>query len=240
MYFGTEFQLSVSYAHVCTYSTVGMRLGMIKQTEAEDPWCLSIHYKKNSKDLRDSCVSVVADKYWNWKESIHEVNSSEFSLELKLTKSYRNLLKLHNISKYMWNQVKLYIRTIFLLISFKTLFFLNLFFLKFMHISGIFIFFIIASSVCIYVQYVLLDRKRSDRVYVEVCVCLSGRKIWIHLFTPCSESHLGSGVDWGGGLGVCTGAGGCKVEAGEAVGAGGRRCRVNRLASGQGWTWRSD
>lgn len=95
--------------------------------------------RKTSKDLRDWCVSVVVDKYWNWKESIHEVNSSEFSLELKLTKSYRNLLKLHNISKYMWNQVKLYIRTIFLLISFKTLIF-YLFFLKFMHISGIFIF----------------------------------------------------------------------------------------------------
>lgn len=58
MYFGTQFQLSVSYAHVCTYSTVGMRLGMIKANRSRRS-LKSFHYRKNSKPLRDSCVSVV-------------------------------------------------------------------------------------------------------------------------------------------------------------------------------------
>lgn len=80
MYFGTRFQLSVNYARMCMYSTVGMRFGMIKATEAEGPWSVSIHYWENS--LRDSCVSlvvvVVVGEYWNYKESIHKLNICEF------------------------------------------------------------------------------------------------------------------------------------------------------------------
>lgn len=66
------------------------------------------------------------------------------------------------------------------------------------------------------------------------------RRILINLFTPCSESRLGSGVDWVGGQGVCTGAGGCKAEVEEAAGAGGRRCHGSHPASVPGWTWRTD
>lgn len=72
---------------------------------------------------------------------------------------------------------------------------------------------------------------------VDVWPCVFWKVIIIHLFTPCSESHLGSGVDRGGGLGVYTGVGGCKAEVGEATGAGGRHCRRSRLASEPGWTW---
>lgn len=74
----------------------------------------------------------------------------------------------------------------------------------------------------------------NGRGMVEACF---REVILIHLFTPYSESHLGSGVDWGGDLVVYTDVGGCKAEAGEAAEAGGRHCHGGRLASGPGWTW---
>lgn len=71
------------------------------------------------------CLSlVVLLNAANRRTPIRKLNICVFSSKLKLTKSYRNLLKLHNISKYMWNQVKLYIYARHLSYSsFKTLIF---------------------------------------------------------------------------------------------------------------------
>lgn len=72
MYFGTRFSVSVNYARTRTYSTVGMRFGMIKANRSGRSL---VHPSQSKKSLRDSLISVVVvvvggGEYWNYKESI--------------------------------------------------------------------------------------------------------------------------------------------------------------------------
>lgn len=105
--------------------------------EQKHPWSVFIQCWKRCKTLRDSFV----DEHWNYKESIHKWNICSvfcfvFLARVKTHKSYRNLLKLQNISKYMRKQVKLHICTLFLFFRFKILIYYVVYFSKYMHISS--------------------------------------------------------------------------------------------------------